>query len=161
MPFTIRGLLQNTAPKSGRHSGKSQPAVVKSAFVVSHITVKRLKTYYLKGIVLGDPLNHVRNGRLEDFFKRQGVHHGEDSGKMLQDLLLLFHPDRLTICDSNVSLPVSGNLNLSGGKDLHAIQVDGLPLALNFSKPQTFIDSYARLWITVVILKTSILPFSY
>lgn len=67
---------------------------------------------YLQRIVLGDPLNHVRHGCLENLLERERVHHGEDSGKVLQNFFLLLHAYSLTVGHPDVRLLVVGNLNL-------------------------------------------------
>ena len=67
---------------------------------------------YLQCIVLGDPLHHVGHSGLKDLLECERVHHGEDSGKMLQDFFLLLHANSLTVCHPDVRLLVVGNLNL-------------------------------------------------
>lgn len=68
---------------------------------------------YLQSVVLGYALHHVGHGGLEDLFEGEGVHHGEDAGKVLQHLLLLLHAHRLAVGHADVRLPVAGNLYLA------------------------------------------------
>lgn len=67
---------------------------------------------YLQGVVLGDPLHHVRHSRLKDLFECEGVHHREDPGKVLQHLFLLLHAYGLAVGHSDVCLLVIGHLHL-------------------------------------------------
>lgn len=68
---------------------------------------------YLQGVVFRDPLDHVGHGGLEDLLESERIHHGEDSGEVLQHLLLFLHTDRLTVGHAHVGLPVTGNLYLA------------------------------------------------
>lgn len=74
---------------------------------------------YLQRVVLRDPLHHVWHGGLKNLLERQGVHHGEDPCKVLQNLLLLFHAHSLTVGHSDVRLLVIGNLHLISGNMTH------------------------------------------
>lgn len=68
---------------------------------------------YLQSIVLGDPLHHVRHSRLKNLLESERVHHGEDSCKVLQNLLFLLHAYGLTVGHPDVGLLVVGNLYLT------------------------------------------------
>lgn len=81
---------------------------------------------HLKCVVFRDSFHHVRDCSLENFLKCQGVHHGEDAGKVLQHLLLFLHSNSLAVCDANVGLPISCDLDLARGE--HARD---LPVFLN------------------------------
>lgn len=67
---------------------------------------------YLQCVVLGDPLHHVWHSCLENLLEREGVHHGEDPGKVLQNFFLLLHAHGLTVGHPDVRLLVVGNLYL-------------------------------------------------
>ena len=67
---------------------------------------------YLQCIVLRDPLHHVWHSSLKNLFECQGVHHGEDPSKVLQDLFLLLHAYSLAVGHPDVCLLVIGNLYL-------------------------------------------------
>lgn len=80
--------------------------------------IKRAHFYYYKNctylqcIVLGDSLHHVWHCGLKNLLEREGIHHGEDPSKVLQNLLLLLHAHRLTVGHPDVSLLVISNLYL-------------------------------------------------
>lgn len=67
---------------------------------------------YLQCVVLGDPLHHVWHSRLKNFLECEGIHHGEDPGKVLQNLFLLLHAYSLTVGHPDVCLLVISNLYL-------------------------------------------------
>lgn len=67
---------------------------------------------YLQCIVLGDPLHHVWHSCLKNLLEREGVHHGENAGKVLQNLFLLLHANSLTVGHPDVRLLVICNLYL-------------------------------------------------
>lgn len=67
---------------------------------------------YLQCVVLRDPLHHVRHGCLKNLLECEGIHHGEDPSKVLQNLFLLLHAYSLTVGHPDVRLLVIGNLYL-------------------------------------------------
>ncbi len=91
---------------------------------------------YLQCVVLGDPLHHVRHSGLKNLLECEGVHHGEDPSKVLQNLFLLLHAYSLTVGHSDICLLVIGNLYLVRRNMKF---YTGLLLNLNLSVYQSYV----------------------